>query len=392
MSSTTESLKKSASEVAAEEPSAKKAKIAENEHVLDDKSVDNNNKPTANKQADNNETDITDGDSKAPVASSGSSVDKAKIPTKSANGNDNSVKGPQSDNQDDIDEENEIDEDDDDEDGSGVFDPMTTHQLGAVEGIQLEISKLNELAGDEILVVEQKYNKLRRPFFEKRSTLLKSIPNFWVTTLANHPSIAPMINTPEDEDCLHYMVSLDVEEFEDIKSGYTLKFHFVENPYITNDVVQREVRLIDREEVLTAASALEYQDTPKAKSLKAIVERSISQRPRNGQFQSFFGWLTHSINEPGPDEVAEIIKDHIWPAPLEYFFAAAGSYEDAGSDDSDDEEDYDEEADVDHGEIEEYLDEELDNDDDLDDEDDGEIGGDDDEDDDDEEEDEDDEE
>lgn len=35
--------------------------------------------------------------------------------------------------------------------------------------------------------VEQKYNKLRQPFFQKRSELIAKIPNFWVTTFVNHP-------------------------------------------------------------------------------------------------------------------------------------------------------------------------------------------------------------
>lgn len=47
--------------------------------------------------------------------------------------------------------------------------------------------RLNEQASEEILKVEQKYNKLRQPFFQKRSDLIAKIPNFWVTTFVNHP-------------------------------------------------------------------------------------------------------------------------------------------------------------------------------------------------------------
>lgn len=49
------------------------------------------------------------------------------------------------------------------------------------------IYRLNEQASEEILKVEQKYNKLRQPFFQKRSELIAKIPNFWVTTFVNHP-------------------------------------------------------------------------------------------------------------------------------------------------------------------------------------------------------------
>jgi len=51
----------------------------------------------------------------------------------------------------------------------------------------LILSRLNEQASEEILKVEQKYNKLRQPFFQKRSELIAKIPNFWVTTFVNHP-------------------------------------------------------------------------------------------------------------------------------------------------------------------------------------------------------------
>ena len=56
-----------------------------------------------------------------------------------------------------------------------------------IDEVQNEIDRLNEQASEEILKVEQKYNKLRQPFFQKRSELIAKIPNFWVTTFVNHP-------------------------------------------------------------------------------------------------------------------------------------------------------------------------------------------------------------
>lgn len=56
-----------------------------------------------------------------------------------------------------------------------------------IDEVQNEIDRLNEQASEEILKVEQKYNKLRQPFFQKRSELITKIPNFWVTTFVNHP-------------------------------------------------------------------------------------------------------------------------------------------------------------------------------------------------------------
>ena len=49
------------------------------------------------------------------------------------------------------------------------FDDETQKALEEIDGCQNEIDAMNEKASEEILKVEQKYNLLRKPFFEKRS-------------------------------------------------------------------------------------------------------------------------------------------------------------------------------------------------------------------------------
>ena len=46
----------------------------------------------------------------------------------------------------------------------------------------------------------------------------------------NHPQISALLDE-EDEEALHYLASLEVEEFEDIKSGYRIKFVSNDNDY-----------------------------------------------------------------------------------------------------------------------------------------------------------------
>lgn len=57
--------------------------------------------------------------------------------------------------------------------------------LEQIDTCQNEIDSMNEKASEEILKVEQKYNKLRKPLFEKRNEIIKNIPNFWVTAVSN---------------------------------------------------------------------------------------------------------------------------------------------------------------------------------------------------------------
>jgi len=58
-----------------------------------------------------------------------------------------------------------------------------------IDEVQNEIDRLNEQASEEILKVEQKYNKMRQPHFQRRTELISKIPNFWVTAFVNHPQV-----------------------------------------------------------------------------------------------------------------------------------------------------------------------------------------------------------
>jgi len=321
MSSTEQPIKHSSE---GDAPDPKKVKLDEKQPEISDKTKTENNADVT--EASKNDT-------------GGSSKE-----LKSSNGNDK--------------ERGREDDEDDEQDGDELtgeeldsdleqFDPKVTRRLQSIDSIQQQISKLNELASEEILKVEQKFNKLRRPHFEQRNNLLKDVPNFWVTCLANHPSITHLIESAEDEDCLHYLVNLDVEELEDIKSGYNLKFHFKENPYIKNSLIVREIRHINSDEVVSKSTPVEYKDTPQGRSLKTIVENSVGQFTRSGDRvdqYSFFAWICLPC-ETGSDEIAELIKDQIWPSPLEFFFQTpVDDYEGNSDDDDEDEEDSDEEA------------------------------------------------
>uniref|UniRef100_A0A8C5VN59 SET nuclear proto-onco n=1 Tax=Microcebus murinus TaxID=30608 RepID=A0A8C5VN59_MICMU len=157
-----------------------------------------------------------------------------------------------------------------------------------IDEVQNEIDRLNEQASEEILKVEQKYNKLRQPFFQKRSELIAKIPNFWVTTFVNHPQ--GMLWTDQ-------------------------------------------------------------------------TQNKASRKRQHEEPESFFTWFTdHS--DAGADELGEVIKDDIWPNPLQYYLVPDMDDEEGeGEEDDDDDEeeegleDIDEEGDEDEGEEDEDDDE-----------------------------------
>lgn len=45
--------------------------------------------------------------------------------------------------------------------------------------------QINEEASDKVLEVEQKYNEIRNPVYDKRNDIIKSIPDFWLTAVSD---------------------------------------------------------------------------------------------------------------------------------------------------------------------------------------------------------------
>uniref|UniRef100_A0A8D0YNH5 Uncharacterized protein n=1 Tax=Sus scrofa TaxID=9823 RepID=A0A8D0YNH5_PIG len=107
-----------------------------------------------------------------------------------------------------------------------------------IDEVYSEIGRLNEQASEQILKVEQKYNKLHQPFFQKRLKLIAKIPNFGVTTLGNHSQVSTLLGEV-DEEALHYLTRVEVTAFENIKSGYRIDFYFDESPYFKINFSQK---------------------------------------------------------------------------------------------------------------------------------------------------------
>lgn len=120
----------------------------------------------------------------------------------------------------------------------------------------------------------------------------------------------------DEEDALRFLNKLEVEEFEDIKSGYRINFHFDENPYFENDVLTKEFHLGSSASQSTPIRWKEGADLTKRAKTKA----PLKGRKRPLKHRSFFDWFTDH-GDPSSDEIAELIKDDMWPNPLQYYLA-----------------------------------------------------------------------
>lgn len=58
--------------------------------------------------------------------------------------------------------------------------------------------QVNEEASDKVLEVEQKYNEVRRPVYNKRNDIIHNIPDFWLTAVCvsglKRPSSEPFVH------------------------------------------------------------------------------------------------------------------------------------------------------------------------------------------------------
>lgn len=224
------------------------------------------------------------------------------------------------------------------------FDEETQKALEEIDGCQNEIDAMNEKASEEILKVEQKYNLLRRPFFDKRNDIIKRIPKFWLTAFINHPQISAIIEEDE-EDALQFLNKLEVEEFEDIKSGYRVKFFFDTNPYFANEVLTKEFQLGSSGDPTSSSTEIQWKDgydlTEKANQRAAQAKGS---RKRQLEIRTFFTWFCDN-QDPSSDDVAEVIKDDMWPNPLQYFLVPDIEVENGGEDGEEEELEDEEEID-----------------------------------------------
>uniref|UniRef100_A0A8D1ME74 Protein SET n=1 Tax=Sus scrofa TaxID=9823 RepID=A0A8D1ME74_PIG len=229
-------------------------------------------------------------------------------------------------------------------------------QQEAIEHIdeaQNEIDRLNEQASEEILKVEQKYNKLRQSFFQKRLELIAKIPDFWVTTFVNHPQVSALLGE-EVEEALHYLTRVEVTEFEDIKLGYRMDFYFDENPSFENKVLPKEFHLNESGDSSSKTTEIKWKSGKDLTKHSSQTQNKASRKRQHEEPESFFTWFAdHS--DADTDDLGEVIKDDIWPNPLQYYLVPDMDDEEGEGEEEDDDDDEEEEGleDIDEGDEDE---------------------------------------
>ncbi|CAN6479163.1 unnamed protein product [Victoria cruziana] len=205
------------------------------------------------------------------------------------------------------------------EDGHEHIDKDLVLSIEKLQEIQDELEKVNEEASEKVLEVEQKYNEIRRPVYIRRNEIIQSISDFWLTAFMSHPALCDLLNE-EDQKIFKYLKSLDVDDCKDLKSGYTITFNFSPNPYF-EDTKLTKTYYFDEEGVpKITGTTIRWKDGMDIANGGANPKKG-NKRPFADD--SFFTWFSETqkdeITEGIHDEVAEIIKEDLWPNPLKYF-------------------------------------------------------------------------
>nr|XP_012610437.1 putative testis-specific Y-encoded-like protein 3 [Microcebus murinus] len=184
---------------------------------------------------------------------------------------------------------------------------------GLIVDLQWELAAVRAQAERAYLGLQRSLGRMRRLHLARRSFIIQNIPGFWVTAFLNHPQLSALIS-PRDEDMLCYLMNLEVRE--QARSGCKFKFRFWSNPYFRNKVIVKEYECRSPGQVVSIATPIRWH---RGQEPPALVQRN------RDAVRSFFSWFSqHSL--PEADRVAQIIKDELWPNPLQYYLLGDRPY------------------------------------------------------------------
>lgn len=216
-------------------------------------------------------------------------------------------------------------------------DSVDEQDIQLLEGIQEQIEELNDKATEEILEVERKYNRLRKPIYERRNQVIRKIPEFWVKVFTSQDMLAALlVDNDNDLAALKYLRELNVEDHDDVKSGFKISLTFDPNPFFKNSVLSKEFIYDTQGNLTVVPTKIEWKDgkdlTKKPQSKDTKGKRAREQ----DESESFFTWFNPEDQDL---ELAEIIKEDLWPNPAKYYL---GLVEDEAEEEGGDEAEGDE--------------------------------------------------
>lgn len=186
-------------------------------------------------------------------------------------------------------------------------------RMNPLEAIQQELDTVNAQADRAFQQLEQKFGRMRRHYLERRNYIIQNIPGFWMTAFRNHPQLSGMIRG-QDAEMLRYVTNLEVKELRHPRTGCKFKFFFRRNPYFRNKLIVKEYEVRASGRVVSVSTPIIWR--------RGHEPQSFIRRNQD-LICTFFTWFSdHSL--PESDKIAEIIKEDLWPNPLQYYLLREG--------------------------------------------------------------------
>jgi len=195
--------------------------------------------------------------------------------------------------------------------------------LAELSEVQDSLEKLNEASAEEILQIDKKYAQKKKPHYQKRSEVVKKLPDFWITAFASHPTFASIINE-EDQAIFESLEDLVVDDIDaGERQGYRIVMKFKPNNYFTNASLTKEYVVNPEGQLTSNISQIKWKESKDAKK-------------REEREQGFFSVLFRDLGD-NEDEIAELLHDDLWPNAIKYYQGLVDTEEDLEFDNEDDE-------------------------------------------------------
>ncbi|KAL9157719.1 hypothetical protein ABFS82_08G022400 [Erythranthe guttata] len=190
--------------------------------------------------------------------------------------------------------------------------------MAKVRELQDELQKVTDKLVKKTEELERKYDRKKVPIYDRRSLVINSIPEFWLTAFLKHPTLGTLL-TQEDQQIFRYLDSLYVEDLQYPQKGYCITFNFKINPYFENETLSKTVDYTD-EGLETTCTTIRWKEgkAPPAISAVPVEERDKRLLPFITSFFKWFGYAAEDTMGSDQDLVGDMIKGELWVNPLNH--------------------------------------------------------------------------
>merc|ERR1712029_666573 len=230
-------------------------------------------------------------------------------------------------------------------------DEQFNEALDQIKSFESQLETIEEEQSNKIIELEQKYVKIKTPIYDQRSKVIAKIPNFWSTCLLNHPQLSSMMSEEDQKVVFKYLKNISVDHtLKDIKfkneidgkeyvkslnCAITFEWDSDNNPYFSNASLTKSYYQL-MENVISECETIEWK--PEMNLIEKCQKQFQNDAAKNEnndeelEGESFFNWFEDNSNdeEIGCDDIAEIIKEEIWPNALNYFLGNVDDEDEAG--------------------------------------------------------------